>query len=53
MSLGLVARYVDGSALDELARVFEVNRTTVISRLDCWDVPRRRVVRKMNGGTVA
>ena len=49
----LVARYVAGSAIDELARAFEVNRTTVISHLDRRDVPRRRVVRKMTDATVA
>lgn len=48
----LVARYVAGSAIDELARVFEVNRTTVISHLDRRDIPRRRVVRKMTDRTV-
>lgn len=49
----LVARYVAGSAIDELARVFEVNRTTVISHLDRRDIPRRRVVRKMTDRMVA
>ena len=50
---GLVARYIAGSAINELARLFNVNRTTVISHLDRRDIPRRRVVRKMTDRTVA
>ena len=45
--------YVRGSSIDELARSFGVNRTTIIKHLDQRSVPRRRVVRKMTDVLVA
>jgi transposase-like protein len=47
------ASYVSGSSIDELARSYGVNRTTIIKHLDNQGVPRRRVVRKMTDALVA
>ena len=49
----LSQRYVDGTSIDELARAFSVNRTTIIRHLDTQGAPRRRVVRKMTDTLVA
>lgn len=43
----LISAYTDGAPIDELARHFAVNRTTVIRHLDNHGVPRRRSARKM------
>jgi transposase-like protein len=45
--------YVSGSSIDQLARSYGVNRTTIIKHLDHQGVPRRRVVRKMTDALVA
>jgi AraC-like DNA-binding protein len=45
--------YVSGKSIDDLARSYGVNRTTIISHLDQHGVPRRRVVRKMTDAQVA
>jgi transposase-like protein len=45
--------YVRGSSIDQLARSYGVNRTTIIKHLDNQGVPRRRVVRKMTDALVA
>ena len=49
----ICARYVHGKSIDEVARSYGVNRTTIIKHLDQHDVPRRRVVRKMTDALVA
>jgi DNA invertase Pin-like site-specific DNA recombinase len=49
----ICASYVRGNSIDELARSFGVNRTTIIRHLDQRSVPRRRVVRKMTDVLVA
>ena len=49
----ICASYIDGSSIDELARSYGVNRTTIITHLDTRGVPRRRVVRKMTDTLVA
>jgi AraC-like DNA-binding protein len=49
----LCASYVSGKSIDELARSYGVNRTTIISHLDKEGVPRRRAVRKMTDSLVA
>ena len=46
-------RYASGASIDELARVYEVHRTTIITHLDQQGVPRRRVVRKLTDTKVA
>jgi len=43
----LAEAYAAGSSIDALARIYRVNRTTVISHLDRLAVPRRRTTRKM------
>jgi transcription initiation factor TFIIIB Brf1 subunit/transcription initiation factor TFIIB len=47
------ASYGNGSSIDELARSYRVNRTTIIKHLDQHGVARRRVVRKMTDALVA
>jgi hypothetical protein len=47
------ASYTSGKSIDELARSYRVNRTTIIKHLDKQGVPRRRVVRKMTDTLVA
>ena len=49
----LVGHYRDGSSIDELARRYEVHRTTVIHHLDEARITRRRVIRKMTDESVA
>ena len=49
----ICASYVHGKSIDEVARSYGVNRTTIIKHLDQHDVPRRRVVRKMTDALVA
>ena len=45
--------YVGGKSIDDLARSYGVNRTTIIKHLDKQGVARRRVVRKMTDTLVA
>ena len=49
----ICATYVTGTSIDELARSYGVNRTTIITHLDQHGVPRRRVARKMTDALVA
>jgi len=49
----ICASYIGGSSIDELARSYAVNRTTIITHLGQRGVPRRRVVRKMTDVQVA
>ena len=49
----LIHRYRAGASIDELARRYEIHRTTVIHHLDQADIARRRVVRKMTDESVA
>ena len=46
-------RYASGASIDELARSYGVNRTTIITHLDHQGVPRRRIVSKMTDVMVA
>ncbi len=48
----VVARYIDGQSIDGLAREYGINRTTVISHLECHGVERRRNPRKMTDDKV-
>ena len=45
--------YVGGKSIDDLARSYGVNRTTIIKHLDKQGVARRRVARKMTDTLVA
>ena len=49
----ICAGYVRRRSIDELARSYGVNRTTIIKHLDQRSVPRRRLVRKMTDTLVA
>jgi hypothetical protein len=49
----ICASYIHGRSIDDLARSYAVNRTTIIKHLDQRGVPRRRVVRKMTDALVA
>jgi hypothetical protein len=49
----ICATYVSGRSIDDLARSYGVQRTTIIKHLDQHGVARRRVVRKMTDALVA
>ena len=49
----LIHRYREGASIDDLARRYEVHRTTIIHHLDQAGVARRRAVRKMTDESVA
>ena len=49
----LIGRYRDGVSIGDLARRYEIHRTTVIHQLDLSGTARRRVIRKMTDKSVA
>jgi transposase-like protein len=48
----VVAKYIEGESIDGLARVYGINRTTVISHLERSGVERRGNPRKMTDAKV-